>query len=468
MTIGLPFALLCALLVAILGSACSKNQATAPRNVYQIPWPTEAGDYRIQEVTIESFDQPEAFQGHWAKILVNPYVADGVLQSSQPVGRFIRTGSQVAVPADFITLQATALYAHIERLQVLDAQVGVADRIQWPLKIGLQANVVDRESSERTGRPEALLNNAIYEGRLDALLFVPYLDARLPITLNAGILAHEHFHKIFQTLVIDRLPMLRVAGGGPAAKAEWLPEEPRREDGREDGRTTTADEPIEPATTQEKDPVTADLYNQFLLRGLNEGLADFWGWVYTGDPSFIGHSLRDGENELRRLDRSVVPLWTIEKCKGELRNPGRPQELRRDDDRYTAAYRLGTHYARFMRRLALEISGGDEKDPRARMIVARSLINALPMIGDVFAKALAARVPEKVVEKSAEQNIEKNVEKSVEKNGVFIEPSSLLKPLYLHLPDVNEAACGLFDEFLGHRDSAAKPGPCQKKGEAPK
>lgn len=414
-------------LIAVCGVACSKGDSAGER-LYQLPWPTASGDYKLQNVKITSFDHPEEMRGRYAKILVDPYIADGKLQSSEPVGRFAQVDSQISVPADFATLQATAIYAHLERLFQLDDAVGVAAKIQWPLTIALQANVVDQAG--------ALVNNALYDGRLDALLIVPYFEARLPISLNAGILAHEHFHKIFQTMVLSQIQAKggdvgRPAPAGAASRpsafdvpCDWSVQADTDSHQRIQISEVKKDVPFD---------VPVQVYNEFLVRGLNEGLADFWGWVYTGDPSFIGRSLKPEETELRRMDLPLGRLPSVEVLKRNLKDPFSENGIKKEDSRYVLAYRLGTYYARFMRELALEIGGGDEKDLGARVAVAKALMNSLPMI----AKGLVSNYTDD-----------------------YISPNAMLKPLYLNLPSVNQAVCGLYNKFATEDDRSGKPVNC--------
>ena len=86
------------------------------------------------------------------------------------------------------------------------------------------------------------------------MFFVPYAEEQLPIPMNGGIIAHEHFHSYFSYGVLKKLG------------------------------------------SQKIDPL-----QDYLLKSLNEGIADMWGWIYTGDPDFISMSL-PAVGGLRKLD----------------------------------------------------------------------------------------------------------------------------------------------------------------------
>ena len=82
--------------------------------------------------------------------------------------------------------------------------------------------------------------------------------------MNAGVIAHEFFHSIFFKKVLGKLRAIN----------------------SDSDRLTTAG---------------PELFNLTYVRGLNEGLADFWGWLYTKDQNFMRFSFA-GSNEGRSLD----------------------------------------------------------------------------------------------------------------------------------------------------------------------
>ena len=214
-------------------------------SLFQIPFSGSDGQYSLQKIEIKSFDDPTSLHGQYARILVDPYESGGGIESSKPVGRFARTRDGVMVPLDYVTMLATSIHAHMERLHALNVEVGLNDaQVGWPATVGIEANVVNSK------KRETVRNNALFEKRLNALLMVPYSDKDLPIGLNGGILAHEHFHRIFQALVLSKVETKEEAPAGSVRE-----------------------------------------FNETVLRAMNEGFADFWAWVYTGDAEFMRASL---------------------------------------------------------------------------------------------------------------------------------------------------------------------------------
>jgi hypothetical protein len=399
-----------------------------PSGVYQIPWPDQGGQYPLQKISIDGFNSPPTLQGIYAQILVSPYVVDGQLGSATPVGRFIRNKDGVMIPADYVSLQAATIHAHFERLAQLDTTLGVANRLRWPVKIGIQANVVDSKAG-------VIKNNAVFDKKLNALLVMPYnLDSGLPISLNAGIVAHEHFHQIFQALVLDRLPTKLSDTVSSLADhvCQWatptnapielnFPTSSPDESGDESGDSETDKFSLKTpnifAPSTAGPAVTPDIYNQFLLRGMNEGFADFWAWVYTGDAQFIGHSL-PSENSRRRLDLMTVKLPSEAVLQHVLLDPSRPGQVRAENERFGIAYSVGTLYARFLREIAMKVSGGGDETLEQRMVLARVLLAALP---DLAQTALSA------------QNEKR-----------FLSPNAILAPLQKNLPGLQSLTCDVF------------------------
>ncbi len=434
-------ALILAWLAALTTGGCSKAEPEgAPR--YRLPWPVTKGVYEPREIEIRTLNRPEALEGSVARILIDPFILGGLLQSSVPVARFVRTKEGVKVPSDFTTLQAVTLYAHLERLQDLDASMGIQGAIKWPVQVGLQANILDQRG--------AVENNALFDSRLDALLVVPYVASHLPISMNAGIIAHEHFHRIFQSLILNRIADQSALVGKPSllsgnrsnAVCNWshgshgsngsngslasttaLHSE-RASVATKPARTTRAGVFVK-ITHSNEDLSSAErvprlVYYSYLLRAFNEGLADFWGWVYSGDSSFIGVSLGQQESGPRRMDLGAGRLPSEKTIRLTLIDPKQEDGLRDEAGRVQLAYMLGSQFARFLRELALDASGGEDRALDQRVAVARALVDAMPEIADKLISEI---------------------------NVSYISPDSLVLPILEKLPSITLKTCEIFESF---------------------
>lgn len=189
-------------------------------------------------VALKGVQDQKTLRGQVVEFFLSPGEKDNQLVGQAPVARFVQGKDGVHIPADVLSLQMVTLYYHMQSLKEFEEKLSDQAVNSWPRKIGLQVNSKDTA---------ARYNNAFYNQKLETLYFVPYTDSNLPIPLNPGVIAHEYFHSYFAKIV------------------------------------------LKPLESQKK--VKRDLYTEYVLKSLNEGLADTWGWIYTGDPDFVSLSL---------------------------------------------------------------------------------------------------------------------------------------------------------------------------------
>jgi hypothetical protein len=313
---------------------------------FLLPWPDANGDYHLQEVQINTLEDLSRMEGKYGKIRYN--------QSSDrvaPEAHFMQTASGVYIPKDTTSQQMAGIYGHIEKLSELENSLGFEGILPRPRFVSIESNIVDSKGSRQ-------MDNATYFGKLDVVAIVPNTSRTLPISLNGGIVAHEHFHAIFFHLVLSRLTD-EVAGVRQNVHDDYTEQKPdprqRLEFQQEGGSPVFVDE-----TRRDK-----TYFSQILLGGLNEGLADFWAWYYTSDGNFLEKSLTYNSLAKRRVvaERNVLP--------------GKKFFFRRasmdpEDFASVAGYELGTRYATFMRSLA-EVEG---KEAVAKLMA--SALRSLP------------------------------------------------------------------------------------------
>ena len=360
-------ALFCLLGAALPG--CGETPYGTGAQRFRLPWPDASGAYALRTVELRTFDSPESLAGSRAKILISPYVVGSDLSSGGSVGRFFRDADGVLHPEDVLTRQGATAYAHMERLYDLDADAGVASVLRWPAKIGLNTVVRDGNGDVR--------NNAFYDSGFDAILMVPPTSG-LEIPYNAGIWGHEHFHSIFAALVHK---VLGVEGRTSMDPDEWARLSLAGSRGAEFGATSPPPPPPRAGVTAAQ--ALVDETNEFALRGVNEGMADFWGWLYSGDDQFVGRSL-PGENARRRMDRDPSQLISTDDWRAACDNVRKNEKdlrVRREGHLFNA-YLLGTQYALFMRRAALQLATGAMSVADAKRAAARALVRALPRFAE--------------------------------------------------------------------------------------
>lgn len=215
--------------------------AWAPGKVFvtQVVVGTAQGS-KLETVQLEGVMDAKTLRGQIVEFTLSPGEKgtgeSKQLVGSSPIARFIESRDGIHLPADVLTLQMTTLYFHLQSLKKLENKIADQKNIvSWPRRVGLRANAKD---------PNNRFNNAFYNSDLDVLYFVPYVDSQLPVPMNAGVVGHEHFHAYFTKHVLKKVKLNK-----------------------------------------------ADLYSEFILKSLNEGLADVWGWLYSGEPDFVALSL---------------------------------------------------------------------------------------------------------------------------------------------------------------------------------
>lgn len=295
---------------------------TGPKK-FLIPWSDSSADgnttFKLQVVEVNTLENMNRMEGSHAKIRYN--------QSSDkvaPDAHFIQRSDGVYVATDPISFQMVSVYAHMEKLGEMEDRFGLGGIVPRPRFVSVESSIINDRGVEEQ-------DNGAYFGDRDIIGIVKTAST-IPVSFNGGIIAHEHFHAIFQHLVIKNLLIT-----GKARSYEFLEEE-QKTDGQAK-RGESQDQESQPQVIDEtkRDP---KYFNRIILSALNEGLADYWGWLYSRDPSFL---MRTRSTEIQR---SVVPT--------RFALPNKSNFLRKSKDspaRFAAArsYELGTRFAGLMR-----------------------------------------------------------------------------------------------------------------------
>lgn len=322
-----------ALLVGFTG--CKPAPAEAPPMgdiSVQIPLSeTNNGDtqYRLKTVTLKDISTLREVRGKFAHFYLSPGLVEGRLNGGSPVAYFAKTKEQTYVAKDALSLQMATIYYHMQSLITMAQDLGIS--VKGPMPVGLNTKIKGDEALQT--------NNAFFDGRSRAMLFVPYTAQEMPISANAGIIAHEFFHSIFYNKVLGPVSQKR-SGLQVLAGAQRISDLTVHSYEGWGGKTALI----------ELDLSGEELFNETYLRGLNEGLADFWGWAYTDDPDFLKWSL-SSHTKKRSLNKTAKTSYKtdrdIEIAVIEAQNIS-------DDPSMALSnfiYDIGTPYARFLKEL---------------------------------------------------------------------------------------------------------------------
>lgn len=312
------------------------------------------GDYQLKIVELTTLSSLTDFSGTSAKFLFDAGKNQiGKLSGKTPNIRYIRDEDDVIIALDDQSLQVLTVYAHFEKLRELDSEVGATGVLSYPRTVAIDSKFKTSDG--------ILENNAVYSGKYDALLVTPFTESTLPLMANAGVIGHEHFHALFFKLVIEPL------GAKFPQASEATMHEADVGDELSSGRTKRA-----PTTPR-------DRYHTALMRGINEGFADLWGWIYSGDNSFVGRSLPQ-----QKLIRDLEVIPTSIYGRDELLGAVLSGES--DDSLLQRSYDHGVQLARTLRNFAIlaEKSRG-LSDAQARSEMGVLVKKSLPDIAKQFA-----------------------------------------------------------------------------------
>ncbi len=358
------------LVSATLGACAPVKDSSHESGTIRVMAPLNANDgsYKLGFTELVGIEDLNTLAGKFVRFFMSPRLANGHLDGTAPKTRFVKNSDGVFVPADDSTMQMVTIYAHMQKLAALDTELGAEGVNTWPRDVGVAVRVNGN-----------LRNNAFYEGKTDSVLVVPYVAKNLAIAVNGGILAHEHFHSLFYKIVLDQST---IAKGMADTHRKELEEVLGQDlDQTLSGSTT----PVTPVGELNKEQLNY-YYHIAVTRGLNEGLADFWGWMYTGDPDFIVQSLPSETK--RSMKVSAAEAAGI--LSGEARITQKVFDifefsLNNNSDFQVLinnyAYSLGTEYSRSLKRYTdLYASSHGIESLAARKEVAKIIIKMLPTL----------------------------------------------------------------------------------------
>ncbi len=388
------FAILFSLSMSLILTACDKaferNSAAGDLDV-QLPLPIQREDdsetakqaYEFQIVKLLNIFELKKVRGQYARFYLTPIIKEGRLTGTFPSADFVKNKKNIYTPSNELSVQMASIYYHMQSMALLDKSLGVGEINYWPRDIGLSVKI---PQVTEAGDFSVMENNAIYEGRYDAILFVPNRNDQLPIAVNGGILAHEHFHSLFFKLVtLKVLVENHIILDKPVSI-------------HSSSKFQESFQGLEPVSVDEGNSLSIDgdlndedlriYYNMTLLKGLNEGLADFWGWIYTNDNNFIIHSLpvvSHGRNlKLSEAEQENLILPSREIISGQIKSFSKNAKAF-EGSLNAYAYDLGTQFARNMKAFT-----SLHKDSRkitlgeAKTNVAKAIVDFLPRLAQEF------------------------------------------------------------------------------------
>lgn len=280
--------------IALALTACGKPKPSK----YLLPELNSEGQMQLSEVNIETLGDPQRVQGPAAVVYENPLYDPSGFHGKPAEPRLSQTET-LWIPMDVQSSSALSIYYGFERIKKFEDRVipAYSRNLVWPRKVAFDLQIIGG----------GMDNNAFYSGKEDVTVIMPYTKNGLPISFNAGVLAHEHFHAHFYKM-----------GGEEVAKnlgAHFQTAEPHLHHAEMFSETSGARcgmkgvISVDPSRTEEN---VREITNFYIVRGWNEGLSDLYAALVTGNPDGLEPSLKVngfrsvGESPLMIVNRSAI------------------------------------------------------------------------------------------------------------------------------------------------------------------
>lgn len=340
------------LILVVLATSCSQksdvDNATGSVKV-DVPVQKNSDSFIFKTVELFGIDSLKKVSGAFVNFFYSPGARGTQVVGDSPTARFVKVGDRF-IPMDAITNQMAVIYYHLQNMAQLDDLVGAKGVNRWPRSVGL--DTVLSNVSEQSQK-----NNAFYDGYTDSMMFLPYTADQLPISTNGGIIAHEHFHSLYYKIVIKKAlenKNLKLFSRKSMTSAHQLKSS-------QESIVFRGEKMILPETSLSNSEQIS-LANRVYLMGLNEGLADFWAWVYSDDANYIRWSL-PSEKTNRSLELKPYEEGQYQTNPMISRYIGNLFSIYSNPDDYISGYiyLVGTPYARFLRQLTMLVAEQQSK-----------------------------------------------------------------------------------------------------------
>lgn len=335
--------------------ACGQNEKTNDQGTtFLLPW-AESADSKptLQHVHITTLRNPANVEGPAARIFVKAGVRGHGFAGPAVQARWIKSGS-LFVPSDVKSGQAVAVYAHYEKIWQMDVKLGIAQNLTWPrqVSLGTSASIDDTD-------------NAYYSDDYDVMVILPYTADGTLMTLNRGVIGHEHFHGYFE----------KVFAG---ARENYYKKKNRTTSDRLVLVTDSPSKHISPEWTSNE-------HNSFLMSAFNEGLADFFAYVYTSQTNSMAKSVPFMKNS-RQLDQGDASLLTADQWEFLMTKPEAVKNPK--CERHCRKYILGTRFARQLYQMVqIQAQQKNVTPAVVRASMAAMIIQSLPRVAEKFSDA---------------------------------------------------------------------------------
>ncbi len=273
------------LILTAFVSSCSAPDSSNGTYRVRIPIDNGSGKYVQSTVELKSVTSLSKMEGSAAVIKDRGsfkfFQGTDSVESDPgytPNAKFILS-SGVYIPQDPESLLLTTTMAHFEKLKDFYDLRNSTSLMKFPQNVMVQ---VDSSSIERLTGPSA--HNAFFIPGLSLFVFNLGGADSIPVAMNSGVIAHEYFHSVFASLskfASQQREVWRGNGMNIGNDQINLYLNDACKNSAINGNVTS---------TQIK------MSQKFVIDSINEGMADYFAYEYTGNPGWILATLPRAEN----------------------------------------------------------------------------------------------------------------------------------------------------------------------------
>jgi hypothetical protein len=292
------YVFLCFLMLG--GFGCSNSDRPSDGGTYRvrIPLPDDSGNYKLQTVNLQTVTDIDSMTGSVSQIRYGGKIESGVneqgyegeyidSEGNRPAAHFLNSDG-VLIPTDFNSLVMTTNMYQFEKIKGFYDQFGTNASLTFPRHVLMNAYEIENDGVQSYKG----MDNASYLAGFDVFVILPYNFAGIPLSMNGGILAHEWLHSLFfQKLGFKKIEFL--SNHETIANFDDSPSSLKVADGP---KQVLADKQI-------------GVGNDFVMASIDEGVADFFGFLYTNQSDFFKGSIPGNINSvIHHFDRDLKSM----------------------------------------------------------------------------------------------------------------------------------------------------------------
>lgn len=294
------------------------------------------------------------------------YVEGGFEAGTTPSAHFIKVNG-VNHPADFLSLSMSTAMYHFENIKAFYDGFEANGTMTFPREVWINLKIIAHKDHQ-TGQA---VNNAEFVPSFDVFWINSFTDNTIPLSFNGGVLAHEYLHSIFNN-ILKEAAARHLKNGTISSKGfqdahkladsldavnEWQGKSKITWDRLDLG---SGGEGLIPGLSKAAGD-NIKLANGFLFASVNEGIADFFGYEYTKNESWIVASIPSQTNRVLNTSKQFLAASDVQQMRFVEAAKATDPSLRLD------VHDIGSYYSHFLWTVANDPSWGHEAARRATL-----------------------------------------------------------------------------------------------------